>query len=348
MKRNFALSFGSFAAVVNEDSVSVISGPTKACHELCLSPDGSQLFIASADFSVSCFSVSKTGKVSFNCTLNDHKGAVFTCTATEEYLFTGGSGGLGVIYSIKTGNVERLSELKLHEGSIICSQLLDGNNIQTGSTDGHVSTWKLPEMTPLSKSEAVKLPAGQVLSFSGRFITRLSGAVDEIQFGHSKGIVSVKTASNEGSVQTQSYDGEEHTWQWKEGKLCRISSKQTTNPNPNTNDRPSATWKDFKVVADDKHSIQLFLKEELVKTHWCHHSARIDALIWLPDLEVIVSAGVDGCLFAWSPENKNGPICELKSAHFGPISGLSAISGAGKGQFVSVGQDCSIRLWQFE
>lgn len=283
--------------------------------------------------------------MTFACTLNDHKGAIFTCIATEEYLVTGGSGGQAVIYSIKSG-VQKIAEHKLHEGSIICSQIR-GDHIQTGSTDGFISTWKLPEMTSIDKSEASKLPAGQVLSLSGAFCTRLSGLVDGIAFGHAKGIVAIEEADN--CIKTRSYDGEEQGWQLKDGELVSQGASTANQPTSTLNDRPCAVWKDFKVVADDKHSIHLYQNNELIKTHWCHHSARIDALIWLPDLEVIVSAGVDGCLFAWSPENKNSPICEVKGAHFGPISGLGAINEqtGEKGMFVSVGQDASIRLWRF-
>ena len=77
---------------------------------------------------------------------------------------------------------------------------------------------------------------------------------------------------------------------------------------------------------------------------WCNHSARIDTLLWLTD-SVLLSAGVDGHIMAWSLESsKTGPLCLFKAAHSAPINKLNRLDDSSE-IFVSAAADSCIKIW---
>lgn len=80
-------------------------------------------------------------------------------------------------------------------------------------------------------------------------------------------------------------------------------------------------------------------------SQWCNHSARIDTLMWLND-SMILSAGVDGQIMAWSLSISNiGPVCTAKSAHSAPINKLQKLD---EKLFVSAGADSCIKVWSLD
>lgn len=103
-------------------------------------------------------------------------------------------------------------------------------------------------------------------------------------------------------------------------------------------------------VADDQRRIKLYTKSPdnnwtRQSCQWCNHAARIDTLLWLDEV-IILSAGVDGHIMAWSHDgNKIGPIKMIKSAHSSPINKLTKI---GDGMFASAASDCCIKTWEFK
>jgi len=107
-------------------------------------------------------------------------------------------------------------------------------------------------------------------------------------------------------------------------------------------------------VADEQRRIRLYhtgVAEALSvaqKTHWCHHSSRIDQLLWLT-ADVLASGGVDGDLITWHVRQPNSPLQVIKAAHAAPITRLSrgtrdATDGSA-GAFFSASADGAIRQW---
>jgi WD40 repeat protein len=109
----------------------------------------------------------------------------------------------------------------------------------------------------------------------------------------------------------------------------------------------------YLATADDQRRIKIYKKQQdqeqgginwiKESCQWCNHSARIDTLLWL-DEEIILSAGIDGNILAWSLDsNKIGPIQTIKLAHSSPINKLTKF---GNDEFVSVGSsDACIKIW---
>lgn len=105
-------------------------------------------------------------------------------------------------------------------------------------------------------------------------------------------------------------------------------------------------------TADDQRRIKIYTIDSeggnnwtRQPSQWCDHAARIDTLQWLTD-EILLSAGVDGNILAWSlPFNKIGPIRMIKSAHSGPVNKLTKL---GDDEFASgASGDSCIKIWSW-
>lgn len=217
------------------------------------------------------------------------------------------------------------------------------------------------------------MPDGQACSVAlagdAVMVTRLNGAVErytlpglerggELSFGHAKGITKIWSENDDGCIWSESYDGEILAWKLSsdnnELKQCNQKQNstnpstqststniQSTSPSLPANAHVIAKGSTCTAWSDPQHSIHLSSK----KVFWCHHSARVDALCWLPS-GVLVSGGVDGNLMAWREEREREPVASVKGAHAGPITGIVAIGRDGR--FVSIGQDSTLRLWMMQ
>ena len=104
-------------------------------------------------------------------------------------------------------------------------------------------------------------------------------------------------------------------------------------------------------VADDQRRIKLYSRQDVnrpcyskISTQWCNHSARIDVLLWTTQT-FLLSAGVDGCLMAWSAAfSKNGPMAVVRNAHSAPINTLIELDD--EKIVVSGASDSSIKSWE--
>lgn len=271
-----------------------------------------------------------------------------------------------------------IGKQKCHNGAILAS-ILNDTGLYTASTDGFICLWNPLgnfEKVAQSSMDSVKLPEGQVCSLAaasnggGLFVTRLSGMIEgfhegtlernperDIHCGHSKGIIEIISGADGVSLQTKSYDGEVQTWQIRDkvAKLIKAdafeaqataahsAAASATKPE---GAQVMASGTNFTAWSDSQHSIHLLQK----RIHWCHHAARVDALCWIAaagaDDEILLSAGVDGNLMAWSAQREREPVAAVKLAHSAPITGIAALKQHESSVlFATIGQDATIRLW---
>lgn len=109
--------------------------------------------------------------------------------------------------------------------------------------------------------------------------------------------------------------------------------------------------KDHLAVADEQRRIKIYSRSEREwkreSSQWCNHSARIDSLLWITS-RIILSAGVDGHIMAWSLDcSKVSPMFTIKAAHSAPISKLQKVEENEREiLFASGATDSSIKIYE--
>lgn len=77
---------------------------------------------------------------------------------------------------------------------------------------------------------------------------------------------------------------------------------------------------------------------------WCFHTQRVTCLSWSADDDVLASGGADDNIYLWSPNNKMKRI-HYPYAHRGGVVGLEFVNKDKKYQFLSIGVDSVVQLW---
>ncbi|KAK9883553.1 hypothetical protein WA026_001732 [Henosepilachna vigintioctopunctata] len=102
---------------------------------------------------------------------------------------------------------------------------------------------------------------------------------------------------------------------------------------------------EYLVACDSNRKVILYKVPEYELANnkeWGFHNARVNAVAWSPDSQLVASGSLDTSIIIWSVANPAKHMT-VKNAH--PQSQITKLSWLDNETVVSVGQDCNTKLW---
>lgn len=235
----------------------------------------------------------------------------------ETRLFSGGQDGVVHVWNPADGK-ERAA-LKGHTGPVL--GLLErgpGAGLVSVSADGTARVW-----TGIPFAATDKPADSQVLS------------------GHKGAVHCVGALRAEGeAILTGGEDGTVRSWTGKESKVVAENHAPVV---ALTTDAKGRIW-----TASSDKKVRVFEAGKLVKTLESHTGA-VNAIAYRPEVNQVVTAGVEGGIKVWDAATFQGVIAFGHTAPAnGPIQALNKVIFTGNGTLLSASADKTLKTWKYE